>query len=78
MVFVKHAQRQKDKFEKLCYVEADLSAVPYTSRYTATGKVCYKRKYDVILLASRTELKAQASWVDSIIVRAHRLHVSIY
>ena len=78
MVFAKHAQSQKDKFATLCYVEADLSAVPYTSRYTATGKVCYKRKYDVILLASQTGLKAQASWIDSRTVRAYLLRVSIF
>ena len=69
--FVKSTQNQKDKFETLCRVKADLSAAPYTSRYTAEGKVCYKREYDVILLVGLTELKAQASWIDTITVRAH-------
>ena len=55
----------------MCRVKADLSTVPYTSIRMATGKTCYKREYDIILLVGRTELKAQISWIDSRTVRAH-------
>ena len=69
----------KDKFEELCSVEADISSAPYTSRLAETGKTGYERKYDVILLVGLTELKAQASWIDSETVRAHLvLHVPVY
>ena len=71
------AQSQKDKFETLCYVEADISSAPSTSKYMATGKMSYRRKFDVILLVGLTELKAQVSWIDSKTVRAHVvLHVA--
>jgi len=55
---------EKDKFETLCYVKADISAAPLTSKYTG-GKMGYRREYDVILLVGLTELKAQVCWVDS-------------
>ena len=69
----------KDKFETLCLVKADISSAPYTSTLTETGKTAYERKHDVILLVGLTELKAQASWIDSRTVRVHLdLHLPIY
>ena len=75
--FVKSAQNQKDKFESLCCIKADLSAARYTYRYSATGKMCYKRDYDVIFLVSLAELKARVSCGDTS-VRAHRSTRAIY
>jgi len=75
---VKSAQTPKDKFETLCHVEADVSSAPYTSKLMETGKISYKREYDVILLVGLTELKAQIGWIDPETVRAHLvLRVSI-
>ena len=76
---MKSAQIQKDEFETLCRVKANISNAPYTSKRTASGDVGYKRDYDVILLVGLTELKAQVSWIDSKTVRAHLvMHASIY
>jgi len=76
---VKSAQSQKDKFETLCRVKADISSAPYTSKLTETGKMAYERKHEVILLVGLTELKAQVSWIDSKTVRVHLdLHLPIY
>ena len=58
-----------DKFETLCHVAADVSAAPYTSKPGRLGKICYTRKYDVVLLVGLTELKAQIRWIDSKTVR---------
>jgi hypothetical protein len=75
---VKSAQSQKDKFETLCCVTADISSAPYTLKLVE-GKLSYGRDYDVILLVGLTELKAQIGWIDSETVRAHPvLHVPIY
>ena len=69
----------KDKFEKLCRVEADISSAPYTSRLTERGKTAYEWKYEIILLVGLTELKAQTCWIDSKTVRAHLvLYVPIH
>ena len=65
------AQSQKDKFETLCCVMADLSGAPYISIPAGRGKKAYRRDYDVILLVGLTELKAQIGWIDSETVRAH-------
>ena len=74
---VTSAQSQKDKFETLCYVEADISSAPFTSKYTTTGRMSYRRDADIILLVGLTELKAQVGWIDSKTVRAHViLHVA--
>ena len=67
---VKGAQNQKDKFETLCHVKADVSTTPYTSSF-ATGNVGYRLEYDIVLLVGLTELKAQVSWIDSATVRTH-------
>jgi len=76
--FVESTQSQKDKFETLCRVEADLSRAPLTSKLVGTGKMAYKRYYEIILLVGLTELKAQVGWVDSETVRAHPvLHVTV-
>jgi len=68
---VKSAQSQKDRFETLCCVMADLSSAPHTSMPVGRGKMAYRRDYDVILLVGLTELKAQIGWIDSETVRAH-------
>lgn len=60
-----------DKFETLCHVAADISAAPYKRKVGKTGKVCYSRAYDVVLLVGLTELKAQIRWIDSRTVRIH-------
>ena len=62
---------QTDRFETLCHVAADVSAAPYTSKPGRSGKICYTRKYDVLLLVGLTELKAQIRWIDSKTVRIH-------
>ena len=78
MVPRESAQTPKDKFETLCHVKADISSAPYTSKLTETGKMSYRREYEVILLVGLTELKAQIGWIDPETVRAHIvLHVSI-
>jgi len=69
----------KDKFEKLCRVEADISSAPYTSKLAETGQAVYERRFEIILLVGLTELKAQVGWIDSKTVRAHLvLHVPVY
>ena len=76
---VKRTQSSKDNFETLCYVKANISSAPYTSKYTDEGEIGYSRGYDIILLVGLTELKAQVSWIDSRTVRAYLvMHVSIY
>jgi hypothetical protein len=76
---MKSAQSQKDKFETLCRVKADISNAPYTSKLMEPGKTAYRRDYEIILLVGLTELRAQASWVDSETVRAHLvLRIPIY
>jgi len=76
---VKCAQSQKDKFKKLCRVEADISSATYISKLVGNGKTAYQRWYQVILLVGLTELKAQVSWTDSETVRVHLvLYVHIY
>ena len=76
--FVLSTQGQTDKFETLCYVEADLSTALYESKLSATGKTYYQWIYEVILLVGLTELKAQVSWIDSETVRVHILPHPIY
>jgi hypothetical protein len=76
---MKSAQSQKDKFETLCRVKADISNAPYTSTFLEIGKMAYRRDYEIILLVGLTELKAQASWIDSKTVRARLvLHIPVY
>ena len=76
---VKSTQGPKDKFEKLCRVEADISSVPCKSTRMKTGEMGYRRDYEVILLVGLTELKAQVSWINEKTVRAHIiLRVCIY
>ena len=67
--FVKSAQSPKDKFETLCRVKANISSAPYTSKLGETGNTGYRRDFKIILLVGLTELKAQASWIDSETVR---------
>ena len=67
---VQGAQSQKDKFETLCHVKADVSTAPCSSSF-ATGRAGYRRDCDIVLLVGLTELKAQVSWIDSKTVRTH-------
>jgi len=76
---VESSQSQKDKFETLCRVEADISDAPYTSKLVKKGRTAYRRDFEIILLVGLTELKGQVSWIDSETVRAHLvLLVRIY
>ena len=69
---MKSAEDRKDRFETLCHdVKIDISRIPYTSKLAETGKMGYKRVYDVILLVGLTELKVQVSWIDSKTVRGY-------
>jgi len=56
---------EKNRFETLCHVAADISAAPSTSKVGKSGKLCYFRNYDIVLLVGLTELKAQIRWIDS-------------
>jgi len=56
---------ERDRFETLCYVVADVSAAPYTCKRGKSKIRCYSRSYDVVLLVGLTELKAQIRWTDS-------------
>ncbi|KAF9783757.1 hypothetical protein BJ322DRAFT_877685 [Thelephora terrestris] len=67
---------EKEKFETLCYVKADISAAPYTSRYGTNGRIGYRRDFEVILLVGLTELKAQVCWTDSATVSAYTPPIS--
>ena len=62
----------KDRFETLCHVSADISAALSTPKVGKSGKMCFSRKYNVVLLVGLTELKAQIRWIDSITVRICR------
>jgi len=70
---VKSAQSGKDKFQTLCHVRADISDAPHTSKLVETGKMGFKRRYDIILLVGLTELKAQVAWIDSKTVCGYRV-----
>ncbi|KAF9782375.1 hypothetical protein BJ322DRAFT_1111242 [Thelephora terrestris] len=56
---------EQDRFETLCHVAADISAAPCIPKLGKSGKMCYSRKYDIVLLVGLTELKAQIRWFDS-------------
>ena len=60
---------QKDRFETLCHVAADISTAPFKVKRGVLGIPCYSREFDVVLLVGLTELKAQIRWVDSETVR---------
>ena len=66
-----YLETNADKFETLCCVEAELSAIPYRAKRTKSKSTYYERKADVILLVGLTELKAQIGWIDSKTVRAY-------
>jgi hypothetical protein len=61
----------KDKFEDLCEIYADISAAPSTPQLGSSGKMCYYREFDVVLLTGLTEMKAEIRWTDSVTVRIH-------
>jgi hypothetical protein len=56
---------EQNRFETLCHVAADVSAAPSKLKFGESGKVCYYREYDVVLLVGLTELKAQIRWTDA-------------
>jgi len=56
---------EQERFETLCHVAADISVAPSTPKVGISGKMCYYRQYDVVLLVGLTELKAQIRWIDS-------------
>ncbi|KAF9783747.1 hypothetical protein BJ322DRAFT_877041 [Thelephora terrestris] len=57
---------ERDNFETLCHVSANISESPSTLRVGKTGNMCYHREYEVVLLVGLTELKAQIRWTDSL------------
>ena len=63
----------KGKFEVLCHVAASLSGAPCELERGRSGKMCYIRTFDVVLLVGLTELKAEIRWFDTIAVRVHGL-----
>ena len=68
---VSGAHNLKDRFETLCHVAADISAAPSIPKLGKSGKMCYSRNYDVVLLVGLTELKAEIRWFDSTTVRVY-------
>jgi len=73
------AQSQKDRFEQLCCVKADISSAPLKSKFMGIRKRAYERDYDIILLTGLTELQAQVGWIDSKTVRVPLvLHILVY
>ena len=61
---------QKDRFETLCHVVADISLAPCRCKVGTSGKMCFIRAFDVVLMVGHTELKAQIRWEDSTTVRS--------
>lgn len=61
----------KDRFKELCRITADISAAPSTRVPGSSGKMCYYREFDVVLLTGLTEMKAQIRWTDSVTVRTN-------
>ena len=61
----------EDRFETLCHIAADISAAPIIPRLGKSGKMCYARNYDIVLLVGLTELKVEIRWIDSTTVRVH-------
>ena len=62
------AHGQTDRFETLCHIHADISAAPSTEKTGSSGKLCYYREFDIVLMVGLTELKVQIRWTDSITV----------
>ena len=69
MIPISSTHNSKDRFDTLCHVAADVSGAPCTFKIGKSGKSCYHREYDVVLLVGLTELKAQIRWTDSTTVR---------
>ena len=61
---------RKDRFETLCHVVADISSAPCRCMVGSSGKMCFIRAFDVVLMVGLTELKAQIRWEDSTMVRS--------
>jgi len=55
---------ERECFQTLCHVIADISAAHYTCKVGSGGLMCYYREFDVVLLVGLTELKAQIRWYD--------------
>lgn len=60
---------QKDRFKTLCHVVADISSAPCRCKVGISGKMCFIRQFDVVLMVGLTELKASIRWEDSTTVR---------
>jgi len=58
--------KERDKFETLCSIQADVSTAPYRTKRGKTGATCFAREFEVILFIGLTELKAQIGWMDSV------------
>ena len=71
VIIVSGTHNPKDRFETLCHVVADLSRAPCKLTLGRSGKSCFSREYDVVLLVGLTELKAQIRWIDSTTVCVH-------
>jgi len=57
---------ETNPFEILCYVAADISAVPCTSKIGTSGKMCFTRWFDVAFLVGPAELKVKIRWIDPV------------
>ena len=64
VVPVSNTHNPKDGFETLCHVVADISTAPFTCKVGKSGKTCYEREYDIVLLVSVMGVKAQVRWFD--------------
>jgi len=56
---------ERDRFETLCHVVADIPVSSYTLKPGIFGEMCSIHKFDVVLVVGLTELKAQIRWFDS-------------
>ncbi|KAF9783214.1 hypothetical protein BJ322DRAFT_1110093 [Thelephora terrestris] len=55
---------EPDKFETLCQVVADISAVPPSSILGSSGAMRYHYEFDMVLFMGLPEMRAQIRWVD--------------
>jgi hypothetical protein len=64
VVPVSDTHSSKDGFKTLCHVFADISTAPFTRKVGKSGKICFEREYDIVLLVSVMGVKAQVRWFD--------------
>ena len=65
LVNLERHSSQAENFAELCTIQADLAAASYVRKRGKSGKMCYTRNFDVVLLVGLTELQAQIAWIDS-------------